>query len=152
MMIAPYGPETWTEPTPRALTQTSDAKPTELSAWKEAVRLGQVRERLRSRRLDASVRVIAKETGSSAGRAGDLLHIYDSFPDADLLMLGLRTMPSDPSSDADLDEDLDAELRRRAETILKRLSFRTLRRVSRLTDSFSRRAELIRITAEAQQP
>jgi hypothetical protein len=154
LVVAAYGVDPWAEPEPLApapttsITATSNASTNELTAWEEAFRLGQMRERLRFAGLDASVRAIAKETSSSAGRVGDLLHIYDSFPDADMLMLGLRTMSSDPSADTDVDDDLDAGLRRRAEAILKRLSFRTLREVSRLPDSFYRRVELIRIAAE----
>jgi len=70
------------------------------------------------------------------GRVGDLLHICDSFPDPDLLMLVLRTMSSDSCAETDVDEDFDVSLRRPAETFLKRLSFRTLRGVSRLPDSY----------------
>jgi hypothetical protein len=156
-VVATYGVDPWAEPAPVVPTPTASIASTAdtttaLSAWEEAVRLGKTREKLRSAGTDASVRAIAKDASSSAGRVGDLLHIQDSFPDADILMLGLRTMSSDPATYTDLLDDLDAGLHRRGETILKRLSFRTLRGVSRLPDSFARRAELIRLAAETQQP
>jgi hypothetical protein len=151
LVVATYGVDPWAEtapatPTPAAsITATAD---TELSAWEEAVRLGQIREQLRSAGLDTSVRAIAKATSSSAGRVGDLLHIRDSFPEGDIIVLGLRTVSSDPATYPDLLDDLDAALHRRGEAIVKRLSFRTLRGVSRLPDSFARRTELIRLAAE----
>jgi len=66
------GVDPWAEAAPTApapatsITATSDAKTAELSAWEEAFRPGQMRERLRSAGFDASVRTIARETSSSA--------------------------------------------------------------------------------------
>jgi DNA-directed RNA polymerase specialized sigma24 family protein len=73
--------------------------------------------------LDASVRAIARELGSSTGRVGDLLKIRDAFTETDVTFVGLFRAPEDsPHEMAD-----EAGTRR-----LSQMSFRTLRTLAAL--------------------
>ena len=108
---------------------TAFARPTgdRSSAWNQALRLGALRDDLRTRNADASVRAVARRAQSSPGRVGELLQAYDTFKDI-VLLWGQE-----------------------AEGVLYNLSFRSLRSVARIPSVFARMRELRRLSNVAQR-
>ena len=108
---------------------TAFARPTgdRSSAWNQALRLGALRDDLRTRNADASVRAVARRAQSSPGRVGELLQAYDTFKDI-VLLSGQE-----------------------AEGVLYNLSFRSLRSVARIPSVFARMRELRRLSNVAQR-
>jgi len=111
------------------------SQPCHASAWDEALYVGALRDRRRERGIDASVRAIARETGSSSGRIGELLQIREAFPDKAVLMIGL--FANDGDQLRDLSECGAAEL--------SRLSYRALRSASRVSGFYARIGEVRRL-------
>lgn len=93
------------------------------SAWGRAIDLGDVRAARSTAGAASSVCAIADSSGTSPGRAGDLLKIRDAFRDEDVDCVGVF-----PGRDAEAHEPVDTVGHRR----LSQLSFRALRQVSSL--------------------
>jgi hypothetical protein len=106
------------------------------SPWAEAVFLGKVRSELAAQSRDSMVRAVAEHVGSTAGRVGELLKAFDAFPDLAILVIG---------SDGQRRVTFDDQLKDGADR-LSRLSFRTLRRLSRIPNLFLRAREVRRLT------
>jgi hypothetical protein len=99
---------------------SADAKSEAVSnAWQEAVRVARVRDDLRGRALDVSVRAVARAAGCSHGRAGELLRIHAAFSRGDLIILGRGD-------------------RGDGESRLSRLSYRQFRQLLTIDSSWSR--------------
>jgi hypothetical protein len=97
----------------------SDGRAVLSNAWQEAVRVARIRDDLRARALDASVRAVARVAGCSHGRAGELIQIRYAFSRGDLVILGKGDVG-------------DGEAR------LSRFSYRQLRQLVALGNSWSR--------------
>ncbi len=95
----------------------------QVTAWSEAVRVAACRESLSALELRASVRSVARRLNMSAGRAGDLLQIYDAFSRSCVEAIGVLANPTEfPGCSID----------QIGHHCLDLLSFRALRRLSRL--------------------
>ena len=115
---------------------TSAPRPLHGSPWAEAVFLESVRAELGARGRDSTVRAVARHVGSTAGRVGELLKAFDAFPDLAILVIG---------SDAQRRVTFDDQLKDGGDR-LSRLSFRTLRRLSRIPNLLLRAREARRLT------